>query len=123
MIGSIAFRPWQVGNTRNGFTALETPKTSTQWVPFGDTSKKVILLQTATGYVALGPVTCDENGTSSTSWTPSTACPDAMALGTWDASGQPDPNNASGFQHPLPLHPVIRSWDGVLLTSLDVTNG
>jgi hypothetical protein len=123
MIGSIAFRPWQVGDTRNGFTALETPKASTQWVPFGDTSKRVILVQTATGYVALGPVTCDENGMTATSWDPSTTCPDSLPLATWDTSGQPDPNNAPGFQHPLPVHPVILSWGGVLLSTLDVTIG
>jgi hypothetical protein len=123
MIGSIAFQPWQVGDTRNGLTALETPKASTQWVPFGDSSKRVILLQTASGYVALGPVTCDENGTTATSWDPSTACPDSMPLSTWDANGQPDPNNAPGFQHPLPVHPVVLSWDGALLSTLDVTIG
>jgi len=123
MIGSIGFQPWQVGDTRNGFTALETPRATTQWMLFGDSSKRVIVLQTATGYVALGPVTCDENGASATSWDPSAACPDSMPLSKWDATGQPDPNNASGFQHPLAVHPVIRSWDGVLLSSLDVTIG
>jgi hypothetical protein len=124
MIESIAFQPWEVGETRNGLTALETPQDGMEWEPFGDSSKQVIVIATAElpeGYVMLGPVTCDEGSSISTSWTPSAVCPGDATQAAWDATGQPGPNNAPGFQHPLAVHPVIRSWDGKILGSFAVT--
>jgi hypothetical protein len=105
-------------------TALESPNGSPQWQGFGDTSKQVIVVPTSDvpeGYVMLGPVTCDDNGSLTTAWAPSIACPDNLTGATWDAKGRPSATNPPGFQHPLAVHPVIHSWDGKLLGSFEVT--
>jgi hypothetical protein len=119
MVSSIRFQPWDVGESRNGWMALEEQRSDVQVEAFGDV--EVIVMKTPTGYVMLGPVTCDDGGGPSTSWTPSATCPDDSAQASWDERGRPMPDNAPGWDHQLDVHPVIRAWDGTLLTALATT--
>jgi hypothetical protein len=119
MVSSIAFVPWRAGEQRNGWTALKTPRADVEWEQFGDS--RVIVMSVEGTTVMLGPVVCNEGGTVVTSWQPSARCPDSINLAQWSMSGQPDPGNAPGFHEVLAVHPVIRAWDGTLLSSLDLT--
>ncbi|MDP9299944.1 MAG: hypothetical protein M3P43_03470 [Actinomycetota bacterium] len=119
MVSSISFVPWRAGDQRNGWTALEKTKADVQWEQLG--GSRVIVLSVEGTTVMLGPVVCNEGGTVVTSWQPSATCPDNTDLATWDISGRPAPGNAPGYQEVLPVHPVVRAWDGTLLSSLDLT--
>ena len=83
--------------------------------------KRYVLKRTPDGYVAVGPITCREAGELHTSWQPSQTCPDSVDLAQWSANGTPAPNNAPGFLDPLPVHPVLRAWDGTLLADLEIS--
>jgi len=104
---------------RNGWTALKTPKANVEWEQFGDS--RVIVTSVEGTTVMLGPVVCNEGGSVMTSWQPSATCPDSIGLAQWDMNGQPAASNAPGYHEVLPVHPVIRAWDGTLLSSLDLT--
>jgi hypothetical protein len=119
MVSSIAFVPWRAGERRNGWTALKAPRADVEWENFGDS--RVIVMSVEGTTVMLGPVVCNESGTVVTSWQPSATCPDSINLAHWSMIGQPNPGNAPGFHEVLAVHPVIRAWDGTLLSSLDLT--
>jgi hypothetical protein len=119
MVSSISFPHLQPGDRDGMVAALADPRAQDQWMQVGD--MWLILKQTPDGYVALAPVTCREGGQLLTRWDPSSACPDSTALSQWSADGSPDAGNATGFQHPLDVHPVVRAWDGTLLAVLGFT--
>jgi len=103
-----------------GALALKTPKADVEWERFGDS--RVIVMAVEDTIVMLGPVVCNEGGTVATSWLPSATYPDSIDLAQWDVTGRPAPGNAPGFHEVLPVHSVIRAWDGTLLSSLDMTS-
>jgi hypothetical protein len=121
MVGSIAFPHIRAGGILAVHAALTDPVAQDQWMEAAGGT--YILRSTSDGYIALGPVTCREDGQVHTHWDPSQTCPDSVNLAQWSASGTPAAGNAPGFQDPLPIHPVIRAWDGTLLALLEFDGG
>jgi hypothetical protein len=119
MVASIAFPHLQPGDRQGMVVAVEDPHQQDQWMQVAN--EWLILKQTSDGYVALAPVTCADGGLL-THWDPSTTCPDSTQLAQWDAAGSPLPGNATGFQHPIDVHPVVRAWDGTLLAVVGITD-
>jgi hypothetical protein len=119
VVGSITFPHLQPGTVTKGIAVLQSPVAQDQWMQVGD--RTLILKSTPNGYIALGPVTCNEGGQPQTTWAPSATCPDDVTHAQWSATGVPAPGNAQGFQDPLDVHSVIRSWDGSLLVYLNLT--
>jgi hypothetical protein len=48
-------------------------------------------------------------------------CPDG-SVQAWGHPGEPSPNNTTAYQSALNPYPVIRAWDGTLLTYLGNLN-
>jgi hypothetical protein len=117
MVASIAFPHIQPGDILAVHAAFADPVAQDQWME--GAGGTYILQSTSDGYIALGPVTCREDGQVHTHWDPSQTCPDSVDLAQWSASGTPAAGNAPGFRDPLPVHPVIRAWDGTLLVLLE----
>jgi hypothetical protein len=117
MVASIAFPHIQPGGILAVHAALADPVVQDQWMKAAGGT--YILRSTSDGYIALGPVTCREDGQVHTQWDPSQTCPDSVNLAQWSADGTPAAGNAPGFQDALSVHPVIRAWDGTLLALLE----
>lgn len=137
MIGSIAFEPWHLGDTRNGFTAIALSSSFTDGtaqqgtVPDGSVVVVAPQIQSGvvSGYVIVvpPPTACEDGGHGATKWNKNMGmiglrCADGSSA-VYDVDGQPDPNNQPEWQTPLPTAPGLVSWDGVLLSTLDVTIG
>ena len=134
LVASLRFPALRVGDVTAGLTALgpaseykaERGTPAAMSGPFG----VVYVMRGPNGtYVLdLDPDGCGEG--ESETWDPETLqiwirCPGYLGTGDvrYDRFGQPDPRNAPEFQIPLKAHPVITTWDGTLLVSIDDTMG
>jgi hypothetical protein len=129
MVSSIHFQPWEGGETRNGWTAL-SPTTNDNraaqeakisWQTCDPRGCYVLVYEGDAPYV-LGPIeTCGEGENMTADATSPypivLECPNDPTQ-SWSYTGSPSPGNRPGDDVPLDGHPVIRAWDGTLLTGL-----
>ena len=137
MISSIHFQPWTPGEERNGWLALGPTTDDDQkqqdakisWQSCDKAGCYVLVYGDygpgGQGPYVLGPIQPCGEGENMTADPSSTyrivlECPDGTTQ-AWGAPGEPAPTNSRVYGSPLNVWPVIRAWDGTLLTS--VTQG
>jgi hypothetical protein len=123
MIRTIRFKPWELGDVRNGFAAIsgdiQDGRGESGLVP-----RLGLIYEMRIGgvpYVLDVPdVSCEGQNQA---WDP--VRKQILLEGPcyqdirYDVDGAPDPANPPGYQQPLERHPVVRAWDGTLLVALD----
>jgi len=137
MVASIRFQPWEVDESRNGWTALRPTnqddpaeqQATISWqfchhegcyvLVYGDYGPG------GNGPYVLGPIQPCGEGENMTANPASMfrivlECPDGTTQ-AWGAPGEPSPSNSTAYDRVLNVYPVIHAWDGNLLTS--VTTG
>lgn len=125
MISSIRFQPWQLGETRNGLTAVGKvlPAATAEWLIYKLTGDHYVAYYGGDGGRALlgpapacpgGPATYEIRETGEAGIT----CSDGTAANWNFGTGAPKAGNPSPFVAPLPTHPAVLSWDGWLLAKL-----
>jgi hypothetical protein len=135
MISSIHFQPWTPGEERNGWLALGPTTDDDQrqqdakisWQNCDKTGCYVLVYGDygpgGQGPYVLGPIQPCGEGENMTADPTSTyypivlECPDGTTQ-AWGAPGEPAPTNSRVYGSPLNVWPVIRAWDGSLLTSV-----
>ena len=128
MISSIRFQSWQLGETRNGFTAVGKvlPAATAEWLTYKLSGDHYVSYYGGDGGRALlGPApACPEGeGTYEIRETGEAGitCTNGSAAtwkANWDfATGAPKAGNPTDFA-PLAIHPAVLSWDGWLLAKL-----
>jgi hypothetical protein len=136
MISSISFQPWTTGEIRNGWTALNVggkfdveAQAKISWQSCDQNGCYVLVYGDygpgGQGPYVLGPIQPCGEGENMTADPNSTyrivlECPNGTKQ-AWGAPGDPAPTNSAAYGSPLNVYPVIRAWDGTLLTS--VTQG
>jgi hypothetical protein len=139
MISSIRFVPWEGCETRNGWASVcglsgqtqQAKEAGIAWMALSTDLHAsgmwvgVYVYDGGNGKV-LGPVDSCGEGEGETAevnaqgvWV-AIDCPDG-SVQRWTTDGQPALTNSAEFSRPLAIHPVIKSWDGTLLTDRSVT--
>jgi hypothetical protein len=138
IVGSITFHRWQPGYERNGWAALFPVTHDPQPMQDAGISWQSCDQRGCYVYVyyslgfpmgssswVLGPITTCGEGENMTA-DPNTAyaivleCPNDPTQ-SWTRVGEPASSNIPGDDSVLAAHPVIRAWDGTLLTDLKAT--
>jgi len=118
LVESIRFEPWTVGETRNGWTAIDRPRDPhSYWADVG--GNQVIAAWTGDGFVIVDAVdTCGEgqNMTYVDGW-PVLECPDGTTV-SYDGDGHALPGNPPEYQGSVDVYPAISAHDGHLLAQL-----
>jgi hypothetical protein len=122
IIRSVTFEPWEVGDDRNGFTAIGKvhAASSAEWfyAVTGD-GENAFSTYVDGERMLYGPVySCPgaryevrEYGVAAM------VCADGSD-NAWDFKGRPQPGNSPDYAHQLDGFPAIRSWEGYLLVDL-----
>jgi hypothetical protein len=138
IVGSITFHKWQPGDERNGWTALFPVTHDPQPMQDAGVSWQSCDQRGCYVYVyyslgfpmgssawVLGPITTCGEGENMTA-DPNSAyaivleCPNDPTQ-SWTRVGEPASSNIPGDDSVLAAHPVVRAWDGTLLTDLQTT--
>ncbi len=118
IVASIRFEPWTVGETRNGWTAIDRPREDqSYWAGVG--GNQVIAAWTGDGFVIVDAVdTCGEgqNMTVVDGW-PVLECPDGTTV-SYDVDGSAFPDNPPEYRASVDVYPAISAYDGHLLAEL-----
>ena len=123
IVESIKFQHWQVGDQRNGWTAVGEilPASSAEWMYAVTGDGENYLATNVNGVRTLfGPAPSACPGPSfevRSTGVAGVTCNDGTG-GDWDFEGRPQPGNDPGFDVRLPGYPAVRSWDGQLLVQL-----
>jgi len=123
IVESIRFEHWQVGDQRNGWTAVGKilPASSAEWMYAVTGDGENYIATNVDGVRSLfGPAPSACVGPSfevRSTGVAGVTCNDGTG-GDWDFEGRPQPGNDPGFDVRLPGYPAVRSWDGQLLVRL-----
>jgi hypothetical protein len=118
IVGSLRFQPWDIGTSRNGWTAIfrlggtadGEPRSDIPWDGGG------AFWSPGLGYVLSGdPVPgCGGSWDYGDKEGPTLTCEDGRK-GRWSWNGAPYPENPESLQDPIESYPALASWDGFLL--------
>jgi hypothetical protein len=125
MVRTIRFEPWEVGDVRNGFAAIDgaVPDGGGE-VGFVDLLGLIYQMNVGGELYVLDVPDVSCEGQNQT-WDPKThqillegPCYDDIR---YDVNGVPDPSNPPAYREPLEKHPVVAAWDGTSLVALSWT--
>jgi hypothetical protein len=122
IVESIRFKPWKLGETRNGWTAVGEvfPNSTAEALVF----QNEIWFATSThGHrLFVGPApacaTGDGRGQVREYGAIGVECLADSTSANWDLEGHPESANPPGFDVPLDGYTAIRAWDGKLIAQL-----
>jgi hypothetical protein len=116
MIGSIAFRPWRVGDVRNDWVGIATPTEDVSWIHIE--GRLYMLFRTPDGYKLYGSVSCAGKDPTKTSSTPGGSavleCPDGSSW-QMNADGASGGSGDAATNDPPPQWAVTTAHDGTLI--------
>jgi hypothetical protein len=135
MVSSISFEPWQPGEERDGWTALNPTgqddpldqQAKISWQTCDHAGCYVLVYGDygpgGEGPYVLGPIQPCGEGENMTADSASVyrivlECPDGSTQ-AWGAPGEPSPNNSRAYDTALNVLTVVRAWDGTLIADLN----
>ena len=121
MIESIRFEPWAIGDTRNGWVAVDR---DARWIALGP--GQGVVVYEGDPWRVLGPMPACPGGEPveirQTLAGPEMVCGDGSVI-RYDVDGQAAADNPAGWPPSVDVEPVIHAWDGSLLVPVTLTPG